>query len=144
MHAHFRSALISNLGIIIFFLQLEVNFIPEKQSCFSKDKVNLPIYLKSCFSFETATVLTLLALWWLLYKTKCTRQANVQQHVTSQRDWKCSTSVKNCHQRPMCKLIWKTRETRNSHSSLRYSYRDICNFLHRRSRYLEYSHHLGN
>lgn len=58
MHAHLRSALISNLVIIIFFLQLEVNFIPEKQSCFSKDKFNLPIYLKSYFSFETVTVFT--------------------------------------------------------------------------------------
>lgn len=62
MHAHFRSALISNSVIIIFFFQLEVNFIPEKQSCFSKDKVNLPIYLKFYFLFEIVTVLTLLAL----------------------------------------------------------------------------------
>lgn len=34
MHAHFRSALIGNLVIIIFFLQLEVNFIPEKELLF--------------------------------------------------------------------------------------------------------------
>lgn len=36
------------------------------------------------------------------------------------------------------------RETRNSHSSLRYSYRGMCHFLHRRSRYLEFSLHLEN
>lgn len=96
------------------------------------------------------TVLTLLALWSLLYKTK--------------RISKC----KSRHGKPMFSSMWELKGTesvvpqlkiasrswcanqhgshlrvsRNSHSSLRYSCRGICHFLHRRSKHLEFSLHL--